>query len=629
MTRGPIRRAQLITPFGVGAMTVLKDGSSAICCGLDNWYKREDGETNSQELNTDDFVVPEWRLQRLLGVSHFRLPPDFRVRGKNSFLSIPYLRFPRWHFCPSCQLLQEREMHERGKLECPSCKDKGKRVFVNQVRFVAMCDEGHIQDFPWREWVHKSVSPNCTSPLRLISYGGTTLESEVVRCDCGLHRPLGGITSYSENDTTLTSSLDPDNRFFCKGLQPWLGTNTVQACDRPLRGTLRTATNVYFPHVKSSIFLPRLGANVPSKLYTLLETPPISGAINILTQSDKTKLEPATLRTFFAKALQDYSDQEILLALKLISDTSTATPSNETSTEIEDAETTFRREEFNVLKSERNEDFLLIRKMELSKYSDSIQEIFSRVMLVEKLRETKVLTGFSRIYAENRPSGPNRYSGVWKTPPAIKDIWLPAQVVYGEGIFLEFNESRIQFWLERNKAHLTQRLDPLIQRYNNFRRKKHLSPRLNIGARFLFIHTFSHLLINRLTFECGYSSAALRERLYISDDAEKPMAGLLIYTAAGDMDGTLGGLVERGRPGKLEPTVWHSIEAARWCSADPICMESGDQGGQGPDSCNLAACHNCALIPETACEEFNRLLDRGLVTGSITNPDLGFFPDAS
>jgi hypothetical protein len=40
-----------------------------------------------------------------------------------------------------------------------------------QVPFVAMCDAGHIQDFPWCEWVHKSARPDCKGPLRLKSTG--------------------------------------------------------------------------------------------------------------------------------------------------------------------------------------------------------------------------------------------------------------------------------------------------------------------------------------------------------------------------------------------------------------------------------------------------------------------------
>jgi len=99
----------------------------------------------------------------------------------------------------------------------------------------------------------------------------------------------------------------------------------------------------------------------------------------------------------------------------------------------------------------------------------------------------------------------------------------------------------------------------------------------------------------------------------------------LIYTAAGDSEGTMGGLVSMGTRGNLEPVVQKALDKARWCSADPVCMEMGAGGGQGPDSCNLAACHNCALVPETACEEFNRFLDRALVIGDLHKKNLGFF----
>ena len=102
------------------------------------------------------------------------------------------------------------------------------------------------------------------------------------------------------------------------------------------------------------------------------------------------------------------------------------------------------------------------------------------------------------------------------------------------------------------------------------------------------------------------------------------MAGLLIYTAAGDSEGTMGGLVRMAKPENLWPVMSNAISDARWCSTDPVCMDSGEKG-QGPDSCNLAACHGCALVPETSCEEFNRFLDRGLVIGTFGEPSLGFF----
>ena len=104
------------------------------------------------------------------------------------------------------------------------------------------------------------------------------------------------------------------------------------------------------------------------------------------------------------------------------------------------------------------------------------------------------------------------------------------------------------------------------------------------------------------------------------------MAGILIYTASGDSEGTMGGLVRMGRPGFLEPIVRAALDDAMWCSVDPVCIEVGEYG-QGPDNCNLAACHGCALLPETACEEFNRFLDRAVLVGSHADASIGFFGD--
>ena len=99
------------------------------------------------------------------------------------------------------------------------------------------------------------------------------------------------------------------------------------------------------------------------------------------------------------------------------------------------------------------------------------------------------------------------------------------------------------------------------------------------------------------------------------------MAGILIYTAAGDSEGTMGGLVGLADPSDLGRILLNAIEEAQWCSADPVCGEAADTGGQGPDSLNLAACHSCALLPETCCEHFNKFLDRML----LVKPKVSFF----
>jgi hypothetical protein len=246
----------------------------------------------------------------------------------------------------------------------------------------------------------------------------------------------------------------------------------------------------------------------------------------------------------------------------------------------------------------------------------------ARVRSVTVLQETRVLRGFTRGRDSELKINVGKGMLRRRSLPADRD-WLPAYVVKGEGIYLELELSKLVRWEARGEVQA--RADLIGSRYTRVIGGRGGRPR-DISPRMVLLHTLGHLLINELVFSCGYSSASLRERLYVSRERGREMAGLLIYTAAGDSEGTMGGLVRMARANHLLPTFESALSDAHWCSTDPVCMDAGDKG-QGPDSCNLAACHGCALIPETSCEEFNRFLDRGLVVGTFEDPSLGFFSD--
>lgn len=629
MPNNPIRRAQLIAPFGVGALMVVQDGTSLISGGLDHWYKYEDGTSDSRRIDVDDFRVEEWRLQQLLNVDHFRLPPDFRdVRENvpNKFLKVPFLRFPQWHFCPGCRRLAPQPLTARGRIKCRECEEKNKKRYLAQVPFVAMCSSGHLQDFPWREWVHKSIQPECQRPLRIVATGGSSLGDQRVECDCEAKRSLSQITEASPDgrETVLSKSLDASGLpYLCQGKRPWLGTEESSLCSNPIRGSLRSASNLYYADVRSAIYLPRGNSEIPPELVSLLEEPPLSTLINLVSGLG-TEVTPEILRRQHSALLREFSDTAVKGAIQIVlagSEKKTIPPG--TSVGSDDRETAFRREEFEALRTARNESLLIIKASRIDEYRLSFSNYFSRIMLISKLRETRALAGFTRIFPENGLLPLEERKAMLRgSLSGVEDDWLPAYIVYGEGIFLELDEQRLQAWEQHEDV--LQRVIPLVRRYEKLEQNRKVRRR-PLGPRFVLLHTLSHLIMNRLTFECGYSSAALRERLYVSNDEKEPMAGLLIYTAAGDSEGTMGGLVRMGQPGNLEPVIQQALMEARWCSADPVCIEMGTRGGQGPESCNLAACHNCALVPETACEEFNRFLDRAVVVGKVDERGLGYF----
>ena len=248
---------------------------------------------------------------------------------------------------------------------------------------------------------------------------------------------------------------------------------------------------------------------------------------------------------------------------------------------------------------------------------EKIRPWISRLVKVVRLREVRALVGFTRIDPPGFPGAPNVAS---LSAGGVRG-WLPAVEVRGEGIFLELNAATLADWESqatvRARAALldTRRQAEFVQRYG-----ADAPPPPTLTARFLMIHTFAHALMRQLTLDCGYSSTALRERLYVG--ADPAMAGLLIYTASSDDDGTLGGLQRQGDPERIGRTVLAALHAQAWCSSDPLCIEDMLTS---EDSLSLAACHSCVLAPETSCEEFNRYLDRALLVGTPGAPELGFF----
>jgi hypothetical protein len=117
----------------------------------------------------------------------------------------------------------------------------------------------------------------------------------------------------------------------------------------------------------------------------------------------------------------------------------------------------------------------------------------------------------------------------------------------------------------------------------------------------------------------------MRERLYTLDASQPngPMAGVLIYTSAGDSEGTLGGLVSLGEPEKLGEHVAKALESMELCASDPLCAEH--QPGRDGLTLHGACCHACLFAPETSCERSNRFLDRTVIVETFFRNGVGFF----
>lgn len=632
MSTGAMRRAQLVSPFGVGAMSVLVNGTSVITGGLDHWFETDDRSS----LALEEYQEHDWRLEARLRVSEFRLPPDYRYQGqgndnRNVKLTVPVLRFPRWCFCMFCKRLELSTLTMQQAVVCRDKKhaDWKYKPRMSQVPFVAVCAAGHLDDFPFEKWVHHAQQPECAGTLRLKSVGGGGLEGQRVVCDgCQRERTLRGITEarfvYGEERTNLSDQLcSPDDPYLCTGARPWLALPDG-ACGQPMRGALRAAGNVYFPKVESSIYLPRKEGAVSAEMHELMRHPAVSTTMRTLhsifgEQTDVAMLRAQLLKNVPPELFVPIADDELIAGYRDLLGVGAEEPE---SGEMSDAELLtgddeWRYPEFKHIREVPQDDYLTATNPGIHA---KLNPYLERVRSVDVLRETRALRGFTRVRDDVLKLSAGKALLRRQPLPPMQD-WLPAYVVKGEGIYFELDPVRLAGWEAR--ADVQVRAQQITDYYGQVASQRGLQER-TLTPRFVLLHTLGHVLINQLVFACGYSSASLRERLYVSTTLGREMAGLLIYTAAGDSEGTMGGLVRMARPDNLLSVFAAAISDAHWCSTDPVCMDAGEKG-QGPDSCNLAACHGCVLLPETSCEEFNRFLDRGLVVGTFANPTMGYF----
>jgi hypothetical protein len=473
------------------------------------------------------------------------------------------------------------------------------------MRILAACDMGHIQDFPFMEWVHQDGGKTDGCVLRFrAGRSSASLSGIKITCTCGAERTLGNV--FKEG--SLHNAIGYD----CRGHQPWMGKggDSQDGCGQYLRVVQRGASNVYFPQVVGSIYLPLWAEDTDGPIIKALENPKIWSSLSTgLLEGkyiDRTRAETAA-------EMLELDPEELIAAAQRKLD---GLPSEE-GTPLEEG---YRRQEYDALRSGRGgpDTELLVDVKDVTEYPAEVSDLFSGICLVRKLRETRALAGFTRL---NPPEGDLASDRLQSLSNGSGINWLPAIVVRGEGVFLELNNLRIREWLEQSERSGS-RLRQLLETYERNRISRGQEPR-NVSAKFVMMHTLAHMLINQLAFDCGYGSASLRERIFCNfEEGAEPMQGILIYTASGDSEGTMGGLVRQGEPDRLPDTIERAVRKAQWCSSDPVCIEST---GQGTDNANLAACHACLLVSETSCEEGNRLLDRATVVGTPNDLGAGFF----
>ncbi|MFA3839560.1 DrmB family protein [Streptomyces aureus] len=604
-----VRQAQTVLPFGVGAVLDVQ-GESFVAAGIEAWpYK---GKT----------PVPSERLAIRLGVTgFFSAPHTLNDRyDKAEQPGAPYVRFPGWLFCGACRAMVRflRENERPG--EPPVCTACAAAPRLTPMRFVRICPDGHLDDVDWWYWAHSTLPAerrdSCADAddawkARRLSFlvadRASGLEALSVRCGA---TSGGGKECGAQRD--LLDILGPQGGS-CSGRNPWQHWKARASCGQQVHIVQRTAGNVYYPVVYSALDIPESDEPAQSD----------QGGAEAVRAHAYWDLLLGALGTPRAQTFRDMIKEDTEASDDLIDRLvaeATGAPAPLTAIKPAAAKLDLSRDEWNAFAAtqipEPSKDFSARRTGlgldgETEEPWAALGSLVDRVVLADRLREVRALTGFRR-HAPTSTLVPSDTSGRLR--------WLPAVEVYGEGIVLSLDEQRLADWEgdPRVRTHVTGMRADLDDSF----RKEQLDETTGaeLSPRFVLLHTLAHLLIRQLSFDSGYTTSSLRERVY--GRPEFGQRGVLIYTAAGDAEGTLGGLVRQGEAPHFAETLIRMLEAAAWCSADPLCAE---HTGQGFGNLNRAACHACTLLPETSCQTGNTLLDRALVVGSATVP--GYFSD--
>lgn len=615
---GEVRASQMITTYGPGALVDLVQHSVLIKDASAWRYVK--GMRGSSE-----YAIVEERLQRSIekrvewfrpeaGSAAFSRPPLSRDEQHGSH-GVPANEFPARFVCTRCREILGRyalgARDKRGRyihdcvLSVPgsTTNERGQGTCV-PVRFVAACENGHLEEFPWHFFVHQGdKGGECKAgTVRLQLLEGPTGDFSDVRVRC----------NGCEAERRLSEARSDKGGFGapCHGKRPWLPRAGEQPCDKPLTLVVKNASNTWFSAVDSALSIPR----GRTQLEDDIETQAASAGIELKDDDTTLTVLKVINQGSFAKS---YSDDELRQAIRSLL-RSTRSRSGAEELRVEEHRSFMKADEKGaaVSREEAETAYFEARRC-TSKPPGGI----ARVVKVEKLKEVRALIGFTRLQPPQR-SVLGQFSGDERLQPANEHgDWLPAVEIRGEGVFIELDAERVAEWARRPAVR--QRESQLEQAYLGLGNRVAMGS--FPGARFYLLHSLAHALIQELSLECGYAASALRERIYCSPPGSPyEMNGILISTGTPGSEGTLGGLVEQAD--RLADRMRHALSQARICSNDPVCSQHDPGGGSEDSRLDGAACHACQYISESSCEWFNGQLDRAMLVPAMGTPaELAYF----
>ena len=643
MAISDLRRSQIVIPFGPGGVYDFKD-FSAMTMQVDEW-DYNDKDCDDHQIKNARFIkyinkklrfYEGFNSKRIYKLLHPPVAYDSNVSKeiRAQMGSVKVRKFPMWGLCSRCNALSRFDPFSRSGNRCKNTRVEPKREGkftpcgqiknagkIEPVRFVAYCGKGHIEDFPWIKMMHRKCSQSCDMhnrshtvnqpSLYLVDNSlGNGFNSLMLQCgECGNATSLAGVDRKT-GKPNINDFVDEYGMkiFQCSGKRPW-ATEDDEQCENMLEVQPRAASKLYSAVQCSSIFVPESD----EVTHDFILDPDVQTWISENKLTSEIKLILEMMPSF--KEKYELTIQQMLDMIQEERDLINAEIEEDGESEDEDDNDFLLLEYETLCKKQVDDDKFISKAIPNDKFSSTINNKFSMLSQIKRLHSSVALLGFNRMTSD--------FSDTKLAFNAARTNanFLPAYEIVGEGIFIDFSYEKIQEWRVKNPGFKNMEKQLRANSSNNLFNNMYSDSVFNYGH--VMMHTFSHLLMNQLSIECGYALTEIKERIYFCEKSK--MAGILIYTASSDSAGSLGGLVRMIKPNYFESLVSNAIANARVCSNDPICKESSGQGNSG--LC-LAACHACAMIPDLACSTVpsNVFLDRNSLIGNKKEA-IGYFND--
>ena len=280
----PVRRAQLIAPFGIGSMNDFRNDEALMCAGLDNWFVT---------LPEQALRVPGGALAARLNREFFVRPPEFSEEAGPKSEDTPRPISIVALLSPMLQDEEDDALRRTAGMRREDLSKKNPARATHDPGAHRDCLRvGHIEDFPFRKWIGCTCASDVDAEM-FFKAGRSAASLAGIKIECTKCKQKRSLAGAFEGRI-----LDGGERDLFGGATVARTRSRIEFCGVGLQTVQRGSSNVYFPAVQSSIYIPPAQAAENEEIRRVLDTP--ANWIGISSGTIDGKVNPQVVAAFAA-----------------------------------------------------------------------------------------------------------------------------------------------------------------------------------------------------------------------------------------------------------------------------------------------------------------------------------------